>query len=381
MNIRLIIFVAMLPFSVLTGFASEPIDAMPPKHLAEISTQQNSASSGDIIWGTPVDGLSVGISSVTTSVVSPLWPIVYTYLENRGTTAILGVIQSRSMFILELDGQTYAEINCGGKYSPFPPGDRYGPISVDSIWFHPTTKVRPDKIINETDQVPYLSEGPHTLQLFYNLNGHRIPSPVISFNVKLRPYPINEGVDEITRRLKDRDYQIADLAARLRLVETRSALAATLKHSDKWMRESAARALGIIGDASVIPDLKSALNDPYMGVRRYAIESLVKLGEPFQITWVEPVIKSKDPDFQNVIWTVRRYGGDMAAPTLIRCLDMDDPSVKSYYNHTLVWQIGKCGGPQLQYYHDFDGKETSDQVEHNRKVLAEMKSWLQTRNQ
>ena len=73
---------------------------------------------------------------------------------------------------------------------------------------------------------------------------------------------------------------------------------------------------------------------------------------------------------------MRRHAVDQAVPALIRCLDAVDPSVASYYNYTLVWQIGACGGPILQYHHDFDGKGAAAQVAENRHVLAQLREWL-----
>ena len=88
--------------------------------------------------------------------------------------------------------------------------------------------------------------------------------------------------------------------------------------------------------------------------------------------WVVPIIKSKDTRvFQNAIWLVHRHTGDPAAPTLIRCPDMEDPSVASYDNCTPLWPIGACGGPNLKY----NGKGTAQQVEENRKVLAQLQQW------
>jgi len=360
--------------------ATDAVESMPPRFIADITIEGKSNPS-EILWGDTVNGMAVGISSVTTSLLSPIWPTVYAYLENRGNNAISWAIQSRSMFVLELDGQRYSESNLGGKGSTFKIGDRLGPIPVDTVWFHKIEKAAPYQVIYDSASAPILLAGKHSLRIFYQSDQQLIPSSLLSISVKLRTYPMQEGVKEIAQGLTDRKsyrgrYQIADLAARMRMSGARSAVAAMLKDSDAKMRQAAARALGDIGDASVIPDLKLlALNDEW-GVRNTAIESLVKLGEPFKSAWVEPIIKSKDlAVFQNAIWLERKYGGKKAAPTLIRCLDMNDPSVKSYYNYTLVWQIGACGGPQLKYHHASDGKGTTEQVEENRKTLAKMKNW------
>ncbi len=164
-------------------------------------------------------------------------------------------------------------------------------------------------------------------------------------------------------------------AGDLRLSGCRDALVRALKDRDDTIRRYSAESLGEIGDPAAIKPLKVLLNDADMGVRLAAAASLVNLGEVLNVAWVEPIIKSKHSVFQNAIWLVRRHGGDQAVPTLIRCLDTDDPSVNSYYNYTLVWQIAACGGPRLRYHHDFEAKGTPEQVQENQKVLAQLQGW------
>jgi hypothetical protein len=364
---------------------NDPSDAMPPRYLAAISIHGN-PDPKDIVWGETRDGLAVGIARLRTSLESPVWPIIDAYLKNRGSVPITGAIQSRANFLLELDGQKYSEVNSGGKSWPLSPGKQLGPIAVDTIWFHRVDKLVPYQVVNDSAPAPTLSAGEHTLRLYFNLNNRLIPSAPVTFTVRLRPYPMEAGVAQIAKDLNDRNTYVRSMAAesagRLRLSGARIAVTGALKDDDLGVRRSAARALGLIGNASTIKALKSVLDDRDMDVRVSAIESLVNLGAPFDIAWAEPIIRSKkDNAFENAVWLVRRYGGDMAAITLIRCLDMDDPSVKSYYNYTLVRQIGACGGPRLEYHHDFYANGTADQVEHNRKVLAEMQNWLRTREQ
>jgi hypothetical protein len=57
-------------------------------------------------------------------------------------------------------------------------------------------------------------------------------------------------------------------------------------------------------------------------------------------------------------------------------LDTDDPSVNSYYNYRLVWQIAGCGGPRLRYHHHFEKEGTPEQVQENQKVLTQLQDWL-----
>jgi hypothetical protein len=143
------------------------------------------------------------------------------------------------------------------------------------------------------------------------------------------------------------------------------------------IRRYAIESLAQIGDRAAVGPVREMLKDAKIDVRLAAASCLVELGQALDVASVEPIIKSHETnEFQSAIWLVRRHAGDKAVPILIRCLDMDDPSVSSYYNYTLIWQIGSCGGPKLQYHHDFDGKGTAAQVEENRHVLAQLREWL-----
>jgi hypothetical protein len=191
----------------------------------------------------------------------------------------------------------------------------------------------------------------------------------------------SSGEALIIGALKDSDSSIrahaADVLGKMKSKEAIHNLNATLKDENYSVRQVAARALGNIGDKAAVGHLKQCVYDEDMNVRLEVIMALQKLGEPFQEKLVVPVILSKEGNaFQSAIWFVRRNAGEEAVPILIRCLDMDDPSVSNYYNYTLVWQIRACGGPNLKYHHDFDEKGAEQQVEENKKTLKVLKDWL-----
>lgn len=183
-----------------------------------------------------------------------------------------------------------------------------------------------------------------------------------------------------TRELRQPDRDIrreAALAAGyLRLSGCQPALVGVLKDEDAVIRRYTLESLAKIRDSAAVAPVRELLSDADLDVRLAAATCLVELGQRLNVGWVEPIIKSKQNAFQNAIWLVRRHGGDQAIPALIRCLDVNDPSVASYYNYTLVWQIGACGGPTLKYHHDFDGKGTAEQVQENRQVLAQLQEWF-----
>jgi hypothetical protein len=375
------------------GASETSTDDAPPRFLAKI-VRQTHGTRVAIVWGEPQDGLAVGVGAVSTSLKSPRWPIIDAYLENRGNVQLYWIIRARNKFILELDDQFYAESDFGGPSSRMEPGKQYGPISVGTRWFRKIPRLEPISVHDERAPRPVLTEGPHTLRFYYKLdrtipvnartmkpNTQLIPSAKVEFTVSLSPYPTDEAVATFTRELRgaDRDVrrEAALAAGYLRLPGCSHALVGVLRDSDAAIRRYALESLAKIKDPATIKPVRESLSDGDYEVRLAAASCLVELGEPLDVGWVEPIIKSKKSVFQNAIWLVRRHGGDQAASALIRCLDMDDPSVGSYYNYTLVWQIADCGGPRLKYNHNFDGKGTAEQVEENRKILAQLQEWLQ----
>jgi beta-lactamase regulating signal transducer with metallopeptidase domain len=339
-----------------------------------------------IVWGKPYNGLAVGIGEVRTSLKSPMRPIIDAYLENRGTAEIQGgVILGRSRFVLELDKQFYVEADFGGPIGGLPPGKRVGPIVIGTDYFNKVKRLAPDNVVDQTTPGPDLTAGKHSLRLHYKLVGLKsrkepVASGIVNITVKLSPYPTDDAVKMIVKELKNSDPDVRRTAAlaagKLRLAGCRDALVRALEDKDATIRRYASESLGKIGDRAATKPLRKLLKDREMAVRLAAAESLVELGVPLEPSWVEPIIKSKDYVFQNAIWLVRRHAGKQAVPTLIRCLDVNDPSINNYYNYTLVWQIHACGGPDLKYHHDFEKQGTKQQVEANRRVLSKLRALL-----
>ncbi len=385
-------FVWLGMFLVVTGVAvvsanaqSTALESMPPRYLASISVNNNPAPAA-ILWGESGDGLVVGIASLRTTVFSPVWPVVDAYIANHGSTPIGWNGTTAALFKLQLDGNIYSSGDFGGHGSALAAGEQSELLTVDSMSFHKVEKLAAYDSVDDNAPRPVLSTSSHSIRLYFNWGGRFVASPLVTFTVRLQPYPVADGVLQIEKDLKSGNTFVRSIAAtragQLRLAGARAAVTEAVRDKDDGVRNSAIRALRFIGDRSTVPTLKPALNDKSYDVRVSAIESLVSLGEVFNVAWADPIIRSKQGNaFDNAIWLVRRYGGDASVATLIRCLDMKDPSVGNYYNYTLVWQIEACGGPRLTYYFDFDGIGTRNQVESNRRVLAEMQDWLRKREQ
>lgn len=365
-------------------------------------------------WGEPVGGLVVGIGRVRAFRGPDRRLVINAHLANRGDQEIAGVIQSRSRFIVELDGRFFAEDDLGGMCTCTPPGSSHGPIIIETGRFREIKGLVSVAYIDPEAPRPSLAPGPHRIRIHYKLDRTlvpseevvvRVPSPsgddedaiphlaalVESGNYKesilalraLSQFPGEAAANAIARGLGDRDSAVRSTAARtmgkMRCGAAAEALLGALHDGDKWVRRDAAESLGKIGDRRAIGPLKRLLEDSHMAPRLAAAASLVELGEPFPLDWVTPIIRSKETnEFQSAIWLVRRHARRHAVPTLIRCLDMNDPSASSYYNYTLVWQVGACGGPKLTYHHDFESRGTEQQIRENRKTLNVLKAWLKS---
>ncbi|NCB39754.1 MAG: HEAT repeat domain-containing protein, partial [Erysipelotrichia bacterium] len=67
------------------------------------------------------------------------------------------------------------------------------------------------------------------------------------------------------------------------------------KNSDKWMRASAAFALGEINDPRFVPCLIQSIRDPEPEVRRNVVKALSKLADPYSLApYIRPL--RFDPD-------------------------------------------------------------------------------------
>jgi hypothetical protein len=154
--------------------------SMPPHYLATITVQENSNPAG-ILWGEAHDGLAVGIAQLRTSVASPAWPVLDAYLGNSGSAAVR-VIQSRERFRLELDGQAYSSRDEGGPVSLLSPGKQFGPIVVDSMWFHKVDRLAPNQVVDDGAPSPALTAGKHSLRLYFNCDNEPVVSGYMSNN-------------------------------------------------------------------------------------------------------------------------------------------------------------------------------------------------------
>ena len=159
-------------------------------------------------------------------------------------------------------------------------------------------------------------------------------------------------------------------------------LIAALKDTDASVREQAAEAIGALGRPEGIPMLQQLLMGEDLPLRVAAAKGLLALKQPLPVDRLTPVVRGSgvnDHHFHEAIRVTRLYGGPQAASALVSCVRLDDPSVRNSYNMYLILAIESCpGGPKhyYQWHSDPNTDGTAQQVEGNRKILAELKAWL-----
>ena len=166
--------------------------------------------------------------------------------------------------------------------------------------------------------------------------------------------------------------------------ETRSAkvfriLVGSLAHKDGRLRRAAADGLVSFGGDDAVAALKACLDDDDMDFREFVILRLVETGleQPLDPQWFVPVIRSRrNPGAAPRL--LRLYAGEKAVPTLLGCMDFDDPFIRDYYNYELVYSQAYCqGGLKIPWISDLNRDGTPEEIEQNRRTLKIIKAWVE----
>jgi hypothetical protein len=159
-------------------------------------------------------------------------------------------------------------------------------------------------------------------------------------------------------------------------------LCALLQDATNAVRYAAAEAVGRVGHPQSFATLTNLLADADYVLRLAAVKGLRALGRPLQAAWLQPMILSGGENIRtwyDAMDMLRMYGGDQAARGLAQCVHFDDPSVKSGYNFRLISAIEfSPNGPKhyYQWHHDPNRDGTPEELADNRKILSELKAWL-----
>lgn len=199
---------------------------------------------------------------------------------------------------------------------------------------------------------------------------------------------LDRALNPLLKELTHESESVRALAARaLGATKAQRALSPLIKamgDPKPMVRHAAARALGFLGYKEAIQPLRQHLEDTDMAMRVAAVKGLRALGVPLQVQWLTPVIRAttdlNDQSFHEAIRLIRLYGGENAAQALVSCLQFDDPSPRNAYNMFLILAIEYSpGGPKYyyKYHHDPNIDGTPEQIEENRKILQQLKAWLE----
>ena len=162
-----------------------------------------------------------------------------------------------------------------------------------------------------------------------------------------------------------------------------SPLRALLQDPSNEARYAAAEDIGRLGDERAFGVLTNCLSDPDFALRIAAVKGLRALGRPLQAEWVKPMIvqgRENVRSYYEAMDLLRMYGGDQAAPGLASCVHFDDPSVRNSYNMRLILAIeASPNGPKhyYQWHHDPNRDGTEQELAENRRILSELKAWLE----
>lgn len=117
-----------------------------------------------------------------------------------------------------------------------------------------------------------------------------------------------------------------------------SELAEALTNQDAGVRRAAARALGWIGEASVVPNLLNSLNDADSGVRRDAAAALGRVGDASAVSPLLKALKDKhSPVRYAAAWALGKIGSTFAVTGLLEALRDEDRDVRRVSARGLGW--------------------------------------------
>ncbi|MDP6444260.1 MAG: M56 family metallopeptidase [Pirellulaceae bacterium] len=198
-------------------------------------------------------------------------------------------------------------------------------------------------------------------------------------------------------------------------MKTAAALDALLDRyprADDELSASILRAMGVNQEVRAFPVVAEALNHDAPGVRKAALEAIVQfpvelaakelrshvdsddmdfreqvvrklaesLRQPIEASWLPPVVRSRrhGNTIGDVPRLLRLYTKDRAVPTLLSCLDFDDPSIRNYYNMTIISNQLPCrGGLAIPWIGDLNRDGAAEELAENRRILRILKEWVE----
>jgi hypothetical protein len=145
-------------------------------------------------------------------------------------------------------------------------------------------------------------------------------------------------------------------------------------------RRAAVEGLVAFGSGEAVEVLKTCVADPDLDFREFVIGQLAEsLQQPIDAQWLVPVIQGRKDTHTigDAPRLMRLYTGERAVPALLSCLDFENPSIRSYYNWTLIYNQGWCqGGLRIPWISDLNRDGTAEELQANRKTLKTLRTWV-----
>ena len=191
------------------------------------------------------------------------------------------------------------------------------------------------------------------------------------------------AIDALLASLADESPKVAEATLRAmghsRLPRVFDILVKSLDPKDN-KRRAAVDGLVAYGGENAVKALKTCVDDDDLDFREDLVRKLAEdLKEPIDARWLVPVIKSRKNTHTigDAPRLMRLYCGARAVPALLSCLDYEDPAIRKYYNHIVVYSQGWCeGGMRIPWISDLNRDGTPEELEQNRKTLKAIKAWV-----
>ncbi|MBI1312870.1 hypothetical protein GC176_16395 [bacterium] len=198
--------------------------------------------------------------------------------------------------------------------------------------------------------------------------------------VRERPIDIGPGTGSTDAIVAEQQALLAALGATgaaSALPVIRSALDAV----DDRVRRAGVAAIIQSSNAEASAVLPEYAEDDDLDFREFVIRQLTEtLRQPIEPQWLVPVIQSRNgkSTIGDAPWLLRLYADDLAAPTLVSCLDFDNPRIRSYYNLVIIQQQLACrSGLAIDWISDLNRDGTPEEIAKNCDTLARLRSWVE----
>jgi len=152
---------------------------------------------------------------------------------------------------------------------------------------------------------------------------------------------------------------------------------------DATVRNEAAEAAGILGDARAEPVLLAGLQSKDQAFHLACAKGLIMLNPKFDASWLLPLARSMTATNTTypgaALDLITDFDGAGAGQAIAECIHFDDPTPSRTYNFWFIYQLESCpNAPHLssEWQSDDSTMGHAKAIAANRAVLAKIKLWL-----